>query len=128
MEFTLPTEWGEQLAFAAAAFTVLLGLMMVFAPGFSLRVLGFDRPSATTAPYSEMRSSLGGFYFGMGLSAILVAQPFVYFALGAAFGLAAFARILSILSDRGNTLRNYIFLVVQIVLSLLPLGYFFGFL
>ena len=127
MDFTLPAETGEQLAFGAAAFTALLGLMMLLAPGFSLRILGFTRPEGTTAPYSEMRSSLGGFYFGAGLSAILVAQPFVYFALGASFALAAFGRILSILSDRGNTLRNYIFLVVQIALSLLPLGYFFGF-
>lgn len=127
MEFTLPVETGEQLAFGAAAFTALLGLMMILAPGFSLRVLGFARPEQSTAPYSEMRSSLGGFYFGAGVSAILVAQPFVYFALGSAFALSAFGRILSILSDRGNTLRNYIFLVVQIILSLLPLGYFFGF-
>lgn len=128
MEFTLPTEWGEQLAFGAAAFTALLGLMMLLAPGFSLRILGFERPDRSTAPYSEMRSSLGGVYFGAGLSAILVAQPFVYFSLGTAFAVAAFARIISILSDQGSTLRNYIFLVVQIVLSALPLGYFFGFL
>lgn len=127
MEFALPIETGEQLAFGAAVFTGLLGLMMLLAPGFSLRMLGFQRPEQTTAPYSEMRSSLGGFYLGAGVSAILVAQPFVYFALGLAFALGAFGRILSILSDSGSTARNYIFLVVQIVLSLLPLGYFFGF-
>ncbi|MBB4065208.1 AGROH133_08824 family phage infection protein [Gellertiella hungarica] len=126
MEFALPVETGEQLAFGAAAFTVLLGLMMLFAPGFSLRILGFALPDGSTAPYSETRSSLGGFYAGLGLAAILVAQPFVYFALGTAYGLAAFARIVSILSDRGTTVRNYIFLVVQIVLSGIALGYFFG--
>lgn len=128
MEFALPIETGEQLAFGAAVFTVLLGMMMLLAPGFSLRILGFQRPELSTAPYSEMRSSLGGFYVGVGVAAILVAQPFVYFALGLGFALGAFGRILSILSDSGSTLRNYILLVVQIVLSLLPLGYFFGFL
>ncbi len=127
MEFTLPTETGEQLAFGAAAFVTLMGLMMMLAPGFSLRLLGFDTPEFGTAPYSEMRSSLGGLYVGLGLAAILVAQPFVYFALGAAFAIAAFARILSILSDRGATLRNYLLLVVQIALALLPLSYFFGY-
>ena len=127
MELAIPLEFGEQLAFGAAIFSAMMGLMMMIAPGFSLRVLGFSPPDASTAPFSEMRSSLGGFYLGLGASAILVAQPFVYFALGLGFAVAAFARILSILSDRGNTIRNYIFLVVQIVLSALPLGYFFGF-
>lgn len=127
MEFTLPTETGEQLAFGAAAFVVLMGLMMMLAPGFSLRLLGFETPEFSTAPFSEMRSSLGGLYAGLGLAAILVAQPFVYFALGAAFAIAAFARVLSILSDRGATLRNYLLLVVQVGLAILPLSYFFGY-
>ncbi len=127
MEFTLPTETGEQLAFGAAAFITLLGLMMMLAPGFCLNILGFDRPTTSTAPYSEMRSSLGGLYTGLGLSAILVAQPFVYFALGAAFSVAVFGRLLSILSDRGASLRNYLLVVVQTLLAFLPLAYFFGY-
>nr|WP_316656683.1 DUF4345 domain-containing protein [uncultured Gellertiella sp.] len=127
MEFTLPVETGEQLAFGAAVFIVLIGLTMMIAPGFALRILGFGPPDGRTAPYSEMRSSLGGLYAGLGIAAILVAQPFAYFAVGLAFGVAAFGRILSILSDRGTTIRNYILLVVQILLAALPLCDFFGF-
>lgn len=127
MDITLPTETGEQLAFGAAAFVALVGLMMLLAPRFSLRLLGFETPEFSTAPFSEMRSSLGGIYLGLGLSAILVAQPFIYFSLGCAFALAAFARVLSILSDRGTTLRNYLLLVVQVALAVLPLSYFFGY-
>lgn len=128
MEFQLPVETGEQLAFGAAVFTVMIGLMMAFAPGFSLRILGFARPEGSTAAYSEMRSSLGGFYIGTGLTALLMGQPFLYFGLGASFAIAAFARVISILSDRGTTLRNYILLVVQIGLAGLPISYAIGYL
>lgn len=127
MEFALPVETGEQLAFGAAAFVVLIGLMMFLAPRFSLRLLGFETQATGTAPYSEMRSSLGGLYVGLGISAILVAQPFIYFALGCAFAVAAFGRLLSILLDRGANARNCILLVVQALLAILPLGYFFGY-
>lgn len=128
MDFALPVETGEQLAFGAAVFMVLIGLTMMLSPGFSLRLLGFDPPQSGTAPYSEMRSSIGGLYVGFGMAAILVAQPFVYFAIGCAFGVAVLARLLSILVDRGWTIRNLLLLVVQSLLALLPLGYFFGYL
>lgn len=128
MEFYLPTETGELLAFSAAAFTALIGVFMMFAPGLTLRVLGLGSMEHRPGAIAEARSSLGGFYAGVGLSAILLAQDWIYIALGAAFGLAAFGRILSIMSDRGRNPANYPFLVVQIVLSALPLGYVFGFL
>ena len=31
------------------------------------------------------------------------------------------------LSDGGNTLYNWVFLALQLLLAILPLGYFFGF-
>jgi len=71
---------------------------------------------------------MGGFYLGMGLSAILLAQPMVYLALGGSFALAAFGRILSMMSDKGNVLINLVLLVVQAILAALPLLYVFGFL
>ncbi len=49
---------------------------------------------------------MGGFYLGFGLAAILLAQPMVYLALGASFAVAAFGRILSMMSDRGGAVRN----------------------
>ncbi|TBY41536.1 DUF4345 domain-containing protein, partial [Rhizobium leguminosarum bv. viciae] len=76
--------------------------------------------------YGEGRS-MGGFYLGFGLSAIMLAQDWIYMALGASFAMAAFARIISILSDKGSSLVNYLLLVVQIALAALPLLYVFGF-
>ncbi len=127
MEFYIPTETGEFLAFCSAAVTTLLGLVFLFAPGLAFRALGIGLREGRRGGYAEARSTMGGFHLGVGLAALLLAQPMVYLALGAAFALAAFGRILSMLSDGGNTLVNWLFAGLQIVLSLLPLAYVFGF-
>jgi hypothetical protein len=127
MEFYIPTETGEFLAFCAAAVTSLLGLVFLFAPGIAFRALGIDLREGRRGGYAEARSTMGGFHLGLGLAALLLAQPMVYLALGAAFALAAFGRILSMLSDSGNTVVNWLYLIVQIALSALPLAYVFGF-
>ena len=70
---------------------------------------------------------MGGFYLGFGLVAILLAQPMIYLALGASFAVAAFGRILSIMSDRGSVILNLLLLVVQAALAALPLLYGLGY-
>ncbi len=127
MEFYIPTETGEFLAFCAAVVTSLLGLVFLFAPGIAFRALGIDLREGRRGGYAEARSTMGGFHLGLGIAALLLAQPMVYLALGAAFALAAFGRVLSMLSDSGNTVVNWLYLIVQIALSALPLGYVFGF-
>ena len=127
MEFYFPTELGEQLAFCSAAFTALAGFVMMFAPGHALRLLGLQAREGRPEGYGEARS-MGGFYLGFGVSAIMLAQDWIYMALGASFVMAAFARIISILSDRGSTLLNYLLLVVQVAIAALPLLHVFGFL
>jgi hypothetical protein len=127
MDFYFPTERGEQLAYFAAAFTALIGLFMMFAPRLTYRFLGLQTREGRFGAHAEARSTMGGFYLGFGLAAILVAQPMVYLALGAAFALAAFGRILSMMSDRGGgVIVNTILLVVQAVLAILPISYAFG--
>ena len=125
MEFYFPTEFGEQLAFAAAAVTAILGLVVMFAPGLSLGFFGLQPREGRVEGLAETRST-GGAYLGFAATALLFAQPILYLALGAALAMAGFARILSILSDRGNSIRNILFLVVQFMLAALPLSYFFG--
>jgi hypothetical protein len=127
MELYFPTELGEQLAFCAAAFTALVGLFMMFAPGYAYRLFGLEVREGRRGAYAESRS-VGGFYLGFGLAAILLAQPMIYMALGAAFALAAFGRLLSLMSDRGGgAMVNLLLLAVQAVLAALPLLYAFGF-
>ena len=127
MDFYFPTELGEQLAFAAAAFAALAGFVIMFAPGYAMRLFGLMPREGRRDGYAEQRS-VGGFYLGFGLSAIMLAQNWIYMALGASFAMAAFARIISLLSDKGSTILNYLLLVVQAILAAVPLAYSFGFL
>ena len=69
---------------------------------------------------------LGGFYLGAGLSAILFAQPLIYLGLGLCWALVAFGRFISMLSDGGNTLRNWVRLVIDAVLGALALTFALG--
>jgi hypothetical protein len=70
---------------------------------------------------------MAGFYLGLGLACILLAQPLLYLALGLSWGFTAFGRLVSILSDRGNTVYNWISLVIELVLAALPLAFALGF-
>ncbi len=126
MEFYFPTEFGEQMAFLAAAVSAIIGLFIMFAPGVTFRVFGLQLMTDRRDGLVLLRSSLGGFYLGFGAAALLLAQPMVYLAFGASFALAVFGAILSILSDGGATVRNCLLLVVHSVLAALPLMYVFG--
>ena len=127
MEFYIPTETGEFLAFCAAGAAMLIGLVMLFAPRVAFRAAGIGVAEGRRGGLAEARSTMGGMHVGLGLGAILLAQPMVYLAVGAAFALAAFGRMLSMMSDNGATLFNWAALSVQSALAILPLAYVFGF-
>lgn len=126
MEFYFPTETGEQLAFGAAAFAALLGLVAMFLPGSVLRLLRLVSAREGYEGFIVARSGLAGLYLGGGLPALLLAQPMVYMAFGITMIIATFGAVLSILSDNGVTIRNCLLLVVNILLTTLPLLYVFG--
>jgi hypothetical protein len=75
----------------------------------------------------EVRARLSGFYLGLGLASILLAQPLLYMALGFSWAFTAFGRVVAMLSDRANTPYNWLMLVVDIVLAALPLAFALGF-
>lgn len=126
MEFYFPIEPGEQLAFCAACLSALIGLVLMFAPRLALRVFRLQLPADRRDGLGLVRSSLGGLYLGLGVMAVLLAQPMVYLAVGAAFAVSAFGALLSILTDGGVTARNSLLLVVNLLLAALPLGYALG--
>ena len=130
MEFSFPwpVSQGEWLAWGSAAATALFGLALLFAPRLSLRFLRLQTTERHPEAVSEARGTMAGFYLGFGLCCLLLAQPLLYLALGASWGFTAFGRLVSMLSDRGNTLYNWVSLVVELALAALPLGFAFGFL
>lgn len=125
MEFYFPTELGEQLAFLATVAAALIGCVVLFAPGLTLKALALTANEGRPEGLGASRS-VGGLIVGFSGTALLLAQPTVYLAFGAAVGLSAFARILSIMSDQGGTWRNLLLLVVQVVIASLTLAYVFG--
>lgn len=129
MEFSFP--WplsnGEWMAWGSAAVTVFFGLLLLFLPGLSLRILRLRTTDNHPEALSEARSTMAGFYLGVGLCCILLAQPLIYMALGFSWLLTAFGRVVSMLSDRGNTIFNWVSVVVELALAILPLLFAFGF-
>jgi hypothetical protein len=127
MEFSLPefpSAPGAQAAFIAAAIAILLGLVLFIFPGSVGRFLGLEGRETRPAAIGEFRAT-GGFLLGLSLAALMFDQPVLYTALGIAFAIAAFGRILSLMSDRAATFRNFLLLLVQIVLAGALLYYFF---
>jgi cytochrome c biogenesis protein CcdA len=127
LAFPWPMSNGEWLAWSSAAVTVLFGLLMFFAPRISLRILRLQTTEAHPEAVSEARATMAGFYLGLGLCCVLLgAQPFLYMALGVSWLFTAFGRLVSMLSDSGNTFYNWISLAVEVALAALPLAFAFG--
>jgi hypothetical protein len=126
--FPWPMTQGEWGAWGSAVVTLFFGVVLLFAPVLSFRLLRLrtreDKPEAI----SEARSTMAGFYLGVSLCCILLAQPMLYMALGFSWLFTAFGRLISMLSDSGNTPFNWVLLVLEIALAGLPLAFVFGFL
>lgn len=128
MEFGFPWPFtqGEWLAWCSAAVTVLFGLMLMFAPRVSFRLLRLQTAERHPDAIAEVRGRTAGFYLGLGLCCILFAQPLLYMALGFSWAFTAFGRGISMLSDGSNTFYNWVLLAVEAVLSALALVFAVG--
>jgi len=130
MEFSFPwpVSQGEWLAWSSAVVTLAFGLALFFAPGLCFRLLRLQPKPEKPAAIAEGRGRMAGFYLGVGLCCIVLAQPLLYMALGFSWLFTAFGRLLSMMSDGANTPYNWAAVVVELVLSALPLAFAFGFL
>ena len=125
--FTLPQTNADLMTYVAGAFTALFGLFALFAPVTMLRALRLTTHSAHPEAVSEMRSTVGGFYLGMGLMVLMFFEQWAMpMMLGVAWLFAAFGRLVSILSDKGSTFYNLVFLLLDLVLAGLPLAVAFN--
>lgn len=126
MEFYFPETFSEQIAFFGSALAALLGVLIMFCPGIGLKLYGLEVKPERRDGLVLLRSSLAALYLGLGVAALLLAQPMVYLAVGITFAVALFGNVLSILSDGGATWRNCLLLVVNFALAALPLVHVFG--
>jgi hypothetical protein len=127
MELYWPTSQGEWMAWLSAAITVMFGLILFFAPRVALKILRLQTKPERPEALSEIRGTFAGFYLGLGLSALVFAQPFLWIALGVSWGFTVFGRLISMMSDRGNTLYNWTWVIVELALAAGPLLFAFGF-
>ncbi|GAA5543520.1 MULTISPECIES: AGROH133_08824 family phage infection protein [Brucella/Ochrobactrum group] len=131
MEFYLPTTTGEWLAWSSAAVTAFAGIVMLFAPGITMKLLRLQPVNARPEAFSSIRAVLAGPYLGLGLGCLIFAQPFLWVVLGAAWGFALFGRFISMMSDNvgrgGGTIYNWLAGIVEFLLAAGPLLYAFGF-
>ncbi|QKV19983.1 DUF4345 family protein [Oricola thermophila] len=126
-EFVLPQSPGEWLAWVSALATLALGLAYLLAPRLALRVMRLRIAEGVPEALFEFRATISGFYLGVSLMALLFNQPFLWMALGAAWGLSVLGRLVSILIDRGERKFNWIATIVEAVLAACPLVYVFGY-
>jgi cytochrome c biogenesis protein CcdA len=127
MELYWPASQGEWMAWLSAAITVVFGLILLFAPRVALKFLRLQTKPERPEALSEIRGTFAGFYLGLGLSALVFAQPFLWIALGVSWGFTVFGRLISMMSDRGNTLYNWISVIIELALAAGPLLFAFGF-
>lgn len=70
--FPWPATQGEWLAWSAAALTVIFGLILLFAPRLSFRILRLQPVPAHPEALAEARARMAGFHLGVGFSCILL--------------------------------------------------------
>lgn len=126
--FPWPMTDAEWMAFGVAAFTLLLGLLLLFAPGSMMKVMRLETRPDHGEALAEIRGRMAGFYLGLSLTAILLAQPLIYLALGFSWLFTAFGRLVSMLSDDGFRIPNFIWIVIELALAAIAIGYGLGWL
>ncbi|MCO5064403.1 MAG: DUF4345 family protein [Rhizobiaceae bacterium] len=126
--FPWPTTNAEWVAFGIASFTALIGLLLLFAPGLSMRVMRLRTSEGHPEAQAEIRGRMAGFYLGLPLCCLLLGQPLLYLALGFSWLLTAFGRLISMLSDAGLTLANFAWLLLELALAAASLAFALGWL
>jgi len=128
MELALPafpSEPWPQAAFLAVVILIVAGLAMLIFPATSGRLLGLESRETRPGGIGEIRAA-GGFLAGFAAAALMFFdQPVLVTALGVAVGVAAFARIISLMSDTSASLLNFLLLIVQATFAVVMLTFFF---
>lgn len=127
IEFYWPGSFGEWLAFTSACVTIFFGVLLFLFPRWSLNLLRLRTHPDVPEALTEVRGTMAGFYLGVGILCILMAQPFLYMALGVSWAATAAGRMVSMAFDGANTPYNWISLPIEMALAFMPLAYVFGY-
>lgn len=119
-----PEEPWPLAAFVSAAVLLLTGLLMLAFPVTCGRVLGLEGSATRPDGIGEIRPA-GGFLAGFALATLMFFdQPVLAATLGFAMAVAAFARLISLMSDTSASLLNLLLFLVQAIFAVALLYYF----
>jgi hypothetical protein len=91
-----------------AILTIAFGAFGFVAPRYTLLALDLNTTSSTMG-LSEMRASVGGLFVALGIAALILGNPVIYFTIGIAFVGAAMGRIVSLIFDAPPVRKVLIF-------------------
>ncbi|MEO5759975.1 MAG: DUF4345 family protein [Mesorhizobium sp.] len=126
--FPWPMSQGEWAAWSSAVVTLVFGLLMFLAPRIGFKIMRIQPVPEKPEAIAEGRSAMAGFYLGVGICCILLAQPLIYMTLGFCWLFSAFGRLLAMMSDGANTPYNWVSVVIELALAVPSLAFAFGFL
>ena len=119
-----PEEPWPQAAFVSTALLFVAGLVMLAFPVTCGRVLVLEGSATRPDGIGELRP-VGGFLAGFALATLMFFdQPVLAAALGVAMAVAAFARLISLMSDTSVSLLNLLLFLVQAIFAVALLYYF----
>ncbi len=124
--FEMPEDMAQKMIAVVYLVLMVFGFLTLFAPRIALGAGGLMLSMTRRGGEAAVRSQ-GGIALGSGLMGLLVANPLVDLALGAALLLSAFGRVLALLLNRGRPVFAATALVVQLLLSLILLAHVFGY-
>lgn len=114
------------IASVSAFLTLCLGLLCLFAPSFAGSLMRLRSNVVVEGAIGEIRGNVAGFYIATSLAVLFIGGTHSIVALGLCWLMTAFGRMVSMLSDKANNVYNWVSLLVEFLLAVLPLSIVFG--
>lgn len=101
----------------AAMVMTFLGIIALLRPQAVGEFVGLD-PIGNDGR-AELRSKMGGFFIALGITALVVNDPYVYMLLGIGWAGSVMARIFSALADKAFGWRTIAGIGVELIIALM---------
>jgi len=101
-------------SYAAALFSLSLGLYGLIVPAGALRLIGLQTVPGLAHSISEIRATYGGVFIGVSLYPLISGEPHAFLALAAAWILAGLCRLASVVIDGATTRFNITSVAIEL--------------
>jgi hypothetical protein len=107
------------MAYAAALFSLGLGLFGFVFPERALTLVGLQTVPGLAHSISEARATYGGVFIGASVYPLVSGEPHAFLTLSAAWLMAGISRLASLLIDRAATSFNALSVAIELVVGTL---------